>query len=131
MQEKFDGDFDWVTERSSCSPSQVFEKLKLQVIEDVRLRSSLPPNGLKFAVVKNGSSFFVTKQNVGELVQPGHSVKFTLTEDAIEVCGGRGAETFEAAPTLSDDGKCRLKINEQEHQFWQFRRRALEALFFR
>jgi hypothetical protein len=32
--------------------------------------------------------------------------------------------------TLCDDGKCRIKADGQELELWQFRKRALEALFF-
>jgi hypothetical protein len=35
-----------------------------------------------------------------------------------------------ATLTLNDMGECRLKINGQEREFWQFRRTALEDLFF-
>jgi hypothetical protein len=35
-----------------------------------------------------------------------------------------------ARVTLGDSGKCRLRVKEQTLRFWQFRRRALEDLFF-
>jgi hypothetical protein len=47
----------------------------------------------------------------------------------IEVSGD-GIKAFEATPTVNDEGKCRLKVNGIEREFWQVRRMALEKLFF-
>jgi hypothetical protein len=38
---------------------------------------------------------------------------------------------LEGHAVLSDDGACRLRVNGEDLEFWQFRKRALEALFFR
>jgi len=35
--------FDWVTERASCSPPNIFKALRLQVTEDVKIRNALRP----------------------------------------------------------------------------------------
>jgi len=31
---------------------------------------------------------------------------------------------------LNDDGECRLRVKTKQVEFWQFRRMALESLFF-
>ena len=61
---------------------------------------------------------------------PSSSVMLKLRETSISVHDDHNQPIMEATLTLSDDGHCRLKVNNQEKEFWQFRRMALEALFF-
>jgi hypothetical protein len=42
-----------------------------------------------------------------------------------------GKKMFEVTLTLSDEGECRLNVNEKERELWQVRRMALEELLFR
>ncbi len=120
--------FNWVKERFSCSPSKVFETLKLQAQEDVNVRNSLRPKNADygFSVVVSGTSFTVLKEgnNLHE------SVIFSLTEKGITVRDKNDKPMFEATLTLNDEGECRVKINGQEREFWQMRKTALEGLFF-
>jgi hypothetical protein len=37
---------------------------------------------------------------------------------------------LEGTLSLSDETECRLKVGDKELTFWQFRKRALENLFF-
>jgi hypothetical protein len=123
-------DFDWVTALSSCALSAVFEKLKIQVERDVDLRKAqLKESGAtySFKFSPDGDSFVVT--TLGNNIS-GRAIKFRLTVTSIAVHGADDNLMLEATLTLSDDGNCRLLIDGEEKELWQFRKRALEKLFF-
>jgi hypothetical protein len=128
MTEQIEGDFNWVSERAACSLAIIFGTLKLQVREDVKTRTDLRPDqphyGFKFA--DHAPDAFI----VGLDAEPAHySILFKLESKKIEISGD-GIKTFEATPTVNDEGKCLLKVNGVEREFWQVRRMALEKLFF-
>ncbi len=121
--------FDWVTERSSCSLPKIFKSLRLQVEEDIKTRNALRPNNspYEFSVAENGDDFAVLL----EAKDVRRSVAFSLAEHAILVRDDKGNQMLELTLTFSDDGKCRLHVNEKERELWQVRRMALEELLFR
>lgn len=132
--EKVDGEkdlskFDWVTERSSCTLPKVFTMLRMQVEDDVNIRNAQR--------LKNSSYRFLVKEDVGELTVlleaegVNQSVIFKLADHAILVHGGDGSSMFEVTLAFDDQGKCRLSVNNEQRDFWQVRRMALEGLFFR
>jgi hypothetical protein len=120
--------FDWVSARSRCSLMQVFETLKLQVQEDVDIRTKLRPAlaeyGFKF--LPNADRFTVYL----EANRPHWSVVFTLTDKQIEVRDQDNNLLIEATVTLNDEGECRLRVKGEEREFWQVRKMALERLFY-
>jgi hypothetical protein len=120
--------FDWVTERSSCSLPKVFAELRAQVEQDVKTRNGLRPKNspYEFSVAVKGEDLAVilTAKDLQR------SVTFNLAEHAIVVRDDKGEELFHVTVTFSDDGKCKLYVNEQERDFWQVRRMALEGLMF-
>jgi hypothetical protein len=124
-------DFDWVGALSSCALSTVFEKLKTQVAADVeRRREQLKASGANytFQFSPDGTNFMV--DTLGNKIS-GRAIKFKLTDTSIVVYDFQDKLLFEATLTLSDEGECRLLIDKQEKDLWQFRKRALETLFFR
>jgi hypothetical protein len=120
--------FNWVTERSQCSLPKIFKELALQVEEDVKTRNGLrPPNApYEFAVTEKGTEVVVLLKTEG--VQ--EAVVFSLGEHAISVRDNIGTQMFEVTITFSDDGRCKLHVNEKECELWQVRRMALEDLLF-
>ena len=125
-------DFDWVTVRYSCSPAAVFQKVRLEVEEDVRKRNEQCPKdrGYEFSVVIGHSATAFTVLVSGDSIDQ-KVVKFSLTRRGITVHkDGSSKPNIEASLTLNNDGECRLKIDDSEYDFWQFRRMALEELFF-
>jgi len=55
---------------------------------------------------------------------------FALAGKTIQVKNGDREVLFEAGITLNDAGECKLRVDTEEVESWQFRRRALEELFF-
>ena len=121
--------FDWVTERSSCSLPKVFKTLRLQVEEDVKSRNALrPENSLyEFSVTEDTGDFTVLLKAKDLRL----SVIFSLTEHAISVRDDKSSPMFDVSLTFTDEGKCRLNVNNQQRELWQVQRMALEELFFR
>jgi hypothetical protein len=120
--------FDWVRELSSCSLPPIFEKLKLEVEEDIKTRMALRREGdaYGFEMARTVDAFTVYLNSNHRR----EAVKFTLKEKCIEVSDSSGDQMFEATLTLNDEGECRVKIDGQERELWHMRRLALEGLFF-
>ncbi|MFY9790418.1 MAG: hypothetical protein WAJ99_04500 [Candidatus Sulfotelmatobacter sp.] len=129
-----ESDFHWVIARNTCSVDRIFEKLRLDVKSDVemrqKLRDPLPPpeNGFHygFSFSSNGSKFSASLK--GRSLN--HAIIFALTENYIIVSDENDKELFKASVTLSNDGQCRLVVGAVELEGWQFRKKALEKLFF-
>lgn len=121
--------FDWVTERSSCSLPKVFNDLRLQVENDVKTRNSLRPkfSRYEFSMTEDTSKFSVLLQ-ADELQK---SVTFNLGDHLISVTDDQGKTVFEVSLSFDERGRCRSIVNAQECEFWQIRRMALEDLMFR
>jgi hypothetical protein len=126
--EKDKSKFNWVTERSSCSLPKVFQTLRSQVEEDVKTRNALRPanSPYHFSVETNGNDFSVVL--VARDLR--NSVIFTLADHGILVRGGEGNQMFEVTLTFTPEGECKLIVNDQQRDFWQVRRMALEELLF-
>lgn len=120
--------YDWVSERASCSLAIIFEVLRLQVENDVKRRTALRPDGAHygFRFAYHAPDAFIVGLDANNFH---HWVTFKLGATKIEVLGD-GIAKFEATPTVNDEGKCRLRVNGVEREFWHVRRMALEALFF-
>ena len=121
--------FDWVTKRSSCSIPKIFKELRLQVEEDIKIRNALRPNNspYEFSVADQGTNFSV----VLKMKDAEKSVLFSISEQAILVTNDHGKEMFKVTVVFNDNGDCKLRVNEQEHEMWQVRRMALEDILFR
>jgi hypothetical protein len=120
--------FNWVTGRFQCSLAAVFRELRLEVEEDVKTRNSLrlPNSAYEFSVADGEAAFTVTLK--AKEIQK--SVLFKLAEHAILVRDDQGNSKFDVTLVYSDDGKCRLRVNQDEREYWQVRRMALEDLMF-
>ena len=120
--------FDWVTERSACSLPKVFKDLGTQLEADVKTRNGLRPNNAPYAFsIKADVSDITVLLQAGDVQK---SVIFTLTPHSILVRDDKGNQLFEVTLTFTDEGNCRLNVNDQPREPWQVRRMALEELFF-
>ncbi len=120
-------EFDWVTARSKCSLAAVFEKLKLGVEHDVEIRHAILGERLGFHFIADGGSFSVSLS--GPALN--HVVKFKIVSKEI-IVSMDDTPFLHGSVALSDDGLCKIRAAEEglELEFWQFRKRALDQLFF-
>ncbi|MGB7152268.1 MAG: hypothetical protein WBD45_24120 [Terriglobales bacterium] len=121
--------FDWVTLRSACTLAKVFATLRRQVEEDVKTRNAQRPNyaPYEFTVADDIDAFtvFLKAKDLSR------SVSFKLSEHGIAVQDDQGSSKFQVRVNFNDVGECRLLVDEQDREFWQVRRMALEDLMFR
>ena len=119
--------FDWVSERAKCTPFKVFQVLRVQVKRDIEIRNALTveiPASKTFSFQGDGQWFAVVYGNC-------KGVKLDLSDSGIEVLDVASAKPiFRGILTLSDDGQCRLRVEQKEYDLWQFRKLALHDLFF-
>ena len=81
---------------------------------------------VRFKLEPGERNFFVHRsgENVVE------SLEFIYTESGINVRNEKHEVKLSANLTLNDQGECKLLMDGKELDEWQFRRRALEELFF-
>ena len=131
MAEKVPSDFEWVHARAACSPSKVFEQLRLQIAQDVKLRNKLcESQGYKFGISEESAAFSVFLDSVNHRETPHRVIRFCLDDQRIIARYGDETHIFTATLTLNEDGECRLRINDKNYDLWQARQMALEKLFF-
>lgn len=118
---------DWVTARENCSITATFEKLKLGVESDTKTRHDLPGTKCGYEFIGGARDLFsVSLAGSGGLH---HVVKFRLDKKTI-VVSMDDAPFLEGRVGLSDEGLCKLTVKGEELELWQFRKRALDNLFF-
>jgi|ERR1039457_7238742 hypothetical protein len=124
--------FDWVHARSACRAVNVFKELEQSVREDVDAAQSLVParSEIKFSVVKAVASRFSVVRVEDPMTSSSRSVDFAYGNDRINVYDDKDQLMYSATLTLNNQGACRLLVNDEQLTQWQFRRMALEKLFF-
>jgi hypothetical protein len=120
--------FDWVNARAQCSLLVVFKQLEWGCQEDVKSANAKRKEGghFKFEVASFPSRFCVLID--GDFSEK-REVNFSLEKNGIKITSGDSLDLF-ATITLNNDGECRLKLKDEEMEFWQVRRATLEGLFF-
>ena len=122
-------DFDWVSARAKCSLVPLFEKLYLEIEQDISHINEILGDGYICKLIKNGDRAFSVVLH--DHFDQGQAVRFRLVNGAIVASRGVDDSAFASAtPTLSDDKECRLLVDGKERELWQFLKLALEGLFF-
>lgn len=131
---QLDPNFDWVSERAKCTPATVLLALRGQSKSDVDKRNSMLTAeelqyGIKFQIVASREVFRVDRTDFTE--QPIDFALFSQTNQGVSVSYKDGGIGIAGTLTLSNEGECKLKVaSGEEYSFWQFRKHALEPLFF-
>jgi hypothetical protein len=119
--------FDWVAARAKCSIGVVFERLREQVKIDIEARQRQTERDRHYAFK------FVSEGRMFAALVEGHQIhdvtSFVLQDDAIEV-RDKEKTLFTSTVGLNNEGRCIVKIGNQEYELWQFRKLALEHLLF-
>jgi hypothetical protein len=125
-------DLNWVEARAECSLRNIFTALEHGVREDVDTRISLLGEGakMKLSVVSSNRRFTVLREDDVLPLSISDEATFVLNPDEILVQNSRNMVLFRASITLTNGGQCKLRVGEEELEQWQFRRMALEKLFF-
>jgi hypothetical protein len=122
---------DWVTMRANCTVAKVFNELCDGIRDDVSAINStkgLSENPFRADLHSNGTTIYVGQVNS----LPRKIVAIGVVQDRIEVHQEwNGGERLAVTVGLNDEGRCVLRLEDMtELEQWQFRKRALESLFF-
>jgi len=110
----------------------MFKQIRDEVIADIAVRKeyitkSQESNRIGFALEDTDNESFTVYRN-GAGIHAGLS--FGIVGPSIRVIDGRGHLFLEATIGLNDSGRCLLRVGGTEIETWQFRKKALEELFF-
>ncbi len=131
MTQNLPDDFDWISARAECSPTQAFVRIRTEVHNDIKTRMAMMSEQEKtkyvFSITHQDWQFWVAVG--GPYVDKG--IAFSRTPDGIDVHDVSSEKLlYHGILTLSNEGKCKLKVGEVEYDFWQFRKLALEDVLF-
>jgi hypothetical protein len=123
--------FHWVLARAKCSAANVFKELELGIRDDVEKAQSLVEKHetIVFSVSQTQNNRFSVLRVDDPITSASESVDFSCINSAILV-HGEGVNMC-ALLTLTNDGECKLRVEDDELDQWQFRKMALQKLFFR
>ena len=123
-------DFNWVENRNSCTADKMYHLLRAGVESDVRTRNE-QRKAEDFTIYSStDGSFSVRKQALmGGVTFSVSDGKISATEESTIDRIDYKHLIIEASVSMSDDGVCRLWYENEHHELWQFRRRALELHF--
>jgi hypothetical protein len=119
--------FDWVTARSECSVATVFGSLAAGVQSDVETMERITRTArqpLRFEYSREGTRIVVSRSG-----NPPTFVYFVLDNSEIRV-EVKDEVRLRALPGLTAAGECLVRIGDKDLHLWQFRKMALEGLFF-
>jgi hypothetical protein len=124
-------ELNWVEKRAACSVQQVFSELVRGIDNDVAVLNQVRqiPDQTRFVaeMLSDNSTVVVGQVNVSPRIR----VKIGIVGDRVETSGEVGAGTLSARVALSNVGRCVLVLGDgTELEQWQFRKMALERLFF-
>jgi hypothetical protein len=127
-------ELNWVEKRAACTVAEVFNQLCDEIESDVTAANSARQ-------LSEDDQFVATRSGGGPVIivgrprrVPNPRVFVALADNRIEVTTERN-DKWSATVGLNDEGRCTLRLADgkteiTEVEQWQFRRRALESLFF-
>jgi len=125
-------DLNWVKTRAECTLSRIFKQLHDEIVVDIAMRSdnlseSHKAAKISFELKEEGNESFAVYRN-GTGMTTG--ITFSIAGTNITVMNGRGDIFLQATVGLNNDGRCMLRRGDVDLETWQFRKEALEDLFF-
>jgi hypothetical protein len=121
-------ELNWVEKRAACNIAEMFDKLCLEIQDDI-----IAINAVKY------KEFYFKQDSLsdGSIVigQPKRTPRVTvmigIVEQKIMVQDQATPDRWSVSVGLNDEGRCVLKLEGgSELETWQFRKKALDALFF-
>lgn len=124
-------ELNWVEKRAACSVVQLFNELITGINDDIALFNSINqfPEGQKFAgdMTRDGTTICIGQHGIQ--VRP--IVYIGIDGSKIAVRDMVKQVNWSAQAKLNQEGRCILKLEDgTELEKWQFRKKALEELFF-
>lgn len=124
-------ELDWISKRAECSAIQMFNELLKGIRDDVatynRVKDIPEQNIFAAEMTRDGTSVAIGQYgNV-----PRARVLIGVVREKIVVQDDAKQTKWSAEVKLNREGRCVLRLEDgEEVEQWQFRKRALEGLFF-
>ena len=134
-------EFDWVEALANCSLLRVFKQIQDEVEQDVKSRNERLTSRDKDWMVRFGMdvtagihTYRVERTGATATTSLVASVKFFMKDNFIIAHSDTNVVLVKASITLNDAGRCVLLDGGMTTggvmETWQFRRKALQGLFF-
>lgn len=118
---------NWVERRAACNVAEVFNQICLEIQDDIIAVNALKYKDLYFKhdTLSDGTFVIGQPSRVPRLI-----VSIGMLDQQIIVVDQATSGEWSARVGLNDEGRCVLKVDGSELETWQFRKKALDALFF-
>ena len=121
-------ELNWVEKRAACNLAEVFHQLCMEIADDIIAINGMKPKELCFRQDSLSDGSIVIGQ---PMRTPRVTVMIGIVDQEIMVRNQLKREEWSATVGLNDVGRCVLRLrNGSELETWQFRKKALDALFF-
>ncbi len=122
-------ELNWVEKRVACSAEQLFKEIQTGIENDIASMNAIPPSEGNFVAQLTSDGKVLVVAHNGPWSKG--RVKLFVQSGKIEVRNEITQTQWWAAVIFSDEGRCRLRLEDgRELEQWQFRKKALESLFF-
>lgn len=122
-------ELNWVEKRAACTAERIFPQLVAGITEDVKVRNAAGTD-TQFAAQLTSTQRVLVIGEIGTWARR-EKVRIFPNDGKIGVQDEITNMKFSAEVFLNDEGRCKLKMEDgTELEQWQFRRKALEPLFF-
>lgn len=124
-------ELNWVEKRAACTVAEVFNELRSGIDDDVAIMNAARQ-------LTTGTCFSATLLQSGTGVVigrpkqiPNRRVLVAIAGDKLQVKDEGSGSDWSASVALNNEGRCILRLEDGvELEQWQFRKKALEGLFF-
>jgi hypothetical protein len=122
-------ELNWVEKRAACTAETLFSQLVLGIGEDIKARNAAGADAQFAAGLTSDRRALIVGES-GTWARK-ERVRIFPLKGKIEVRDELTNASFSAEVFLNDEGRCKLRLDGGvELEQWQFRRMALEGLFF-
>jgi hypothetical protein len=121
-------ELNWVQKRAACTIEEMFNRLSLEISNDIIAINGVLYKDLYFRrdALSDGSLVIGQPARV-----PRVTVMIGIVNGQIIVQDQTKPERWAVRVGLNNEGRCVLKLEDgSELETWQFRKKALESLFF-
>lgn len=121
-------ELNWVEKRAACNIAEVFHQLCIEIGNDI-----IAINGIKYKERYFKQEFL--RDGTVVIGQPNRiprvTVSIGIADQQIMVQDQATPDKWAVRVGLNSEGRCVLKVEDgSELEMWQFRKKALENLFF-
>ena len=121
-------DLNWVEKRAACKIAEVFHALCIEIANDIIAINGIKYKELYFKQESLRDGTIVIGQPNGA---PMLTVSIGIINQQITVQDQATPDRWSVRVGLNNEGRCTLKLEDgTELEHWQFRKKALEELFF-